>query len=237
MIRLDNVRLLQQSIRAIANFISEGNFRFNDKGISFRAIDPSQIVFVDYNMPKESFKEFKVEPSLVGVDIEAFDKILKRALPNDVLEMELEESSLTINFLGEMERSFRLSLIEINEEEANIPSTEFDATVKVNARILLEALKDAALFSSSVILQVNKKTFSIEARGSQGALKNILKKTIVSSKKDLRSKYSLTFLENIVKEADPESTILLELKNEAPMKISYNIGKATIQFYLAHMIL
>lgn len=237
MIKLDDVRILQQSIRAIANFISEGNFRFNDKGISFRAIDPSQIVLVDYNLPKELFKEFKVEPSFIGVDVEKFDKILKRALPNDTMELKLEESCILINFSGEMIRDFRLSLIEVNEADVKLPEHEFDATIKVSARILQEALKDAALFSSSIVFDVDKKDFSIEARGNNGTLKSSLKKIDVSSKRNVNTKFSLNFLENIVKEANPENTILLELKNEAPMRISYNIGKTSIKFYLAHMIL
>lgn len=237
MIKLDNVRLLQHSVRAISNFIKEGNFRFNDNGISFKAIDPSQIVLVDYNMPKELFKEFKVEPSFIGIDVEEFDKIMRRALANDVMEIHLEDSYLLVNFLGEMERAFRLPLIEVAEEDVNIPEQEFDATVRVNARILQEALKDATLFSSSIVLQVKDGKFSLEAKGSQGKLENNLKKVNVSAKKDVNSKYSLSFLENIAKEANPESTILLELKDNAPMKISYNIGKTNIQFHLAHMIL
>jgi hypothetical protein len=40
-----------------------------------------------------------------------------------------------------------------------------------------------------------------------------------------------------VKEADNEKRVSLELRTDAPMKISYNIGDTTIQFYLAHMIL
>lgn len=237
MIKLDNVRLLQQSIRAISNFISEGNFRFNDSGISFRAIDPSQIVLVDYNMPKELFKEFKVEPSFVGIDIEEFDKVMKRALPGDTMKIDLEDSYLLVNFLGEMERSFKLSLIEVGEDEVNIPEHEFDASIKINANTMQEALKDATLFGTSVVLQVKDGKFSLEAKGSQGTLANNIKKAKVSMKKEVNSKYSLNFLENIVKEANPESMISLELKDNAPMKISYSIGKTNIQFHLAHMIL
>ncbi len=51
------------------------------------------------------------------------------------------------------------------------------------------------------------------------------------------SKYSLTYLQNIVKEADSESNLLIEFKNDAPMKVSFDIGKSKIKFYLAHMLL
>ena len=86
MIKLSKVAPFQTAIRAISNFISEGNFRFNDKGISFKAIDPSQIVLVHYEAPRSFFDEFKVEPSYVGIDLDEFNKVMKRALPNDSVE-------------------------------------------------------------------------------------------------------------------------------------------------------
>ncbi|MBU0636416.1 hypothetical protein KKE06_05305, partial [Candidatus Micrarchaeota archaeon] len=51
------------------------------------------------------------------------------------------------------------------------------------------------------------------------------------------AKFSLNFLQNIVREAENEKKVSLELRNDAPMKISYPIGDTTIQFYLAHMLL
>ena len=59
----------------------------------------------------------------------------------------------------------------------------------------------------------------------------------MKSSADTQSKYSLNFLQNIVREADADKKILLELKTDSPMKISYPIGDSEINFYLAHMIL
>jgi len=240
MIKLSRIAPFQTAIRAISNFISEGNFRFNDKGISFKAIDPSQIVLVHYVAPAAIFDDFEVEPSFVGIDLEEFNKVMKRALHNDTLEMDLDDSHLLVKLRGNLERSFRLSLIDITDDEAEIPQQEYDAVIEVNARTLQEALKDAALFGSSIVFKVEKGKLLIEARGSQGTLRTEAKQSDlikIKASKDVTSKYSLNFLENIVKEADPDSTISLELKNEAPMRISYPIEDTKIQFYLAHMIL
>jgi len=240
LIKLTNIEPWQTAIRAISNFISEGNFRFNDKGVSFKAIDPSQIVLVNYHVDKSFFDKFNVEPTLIGIDLDEFNKVMRRASPHDVLEMDITDSYLDVNLKGELNRNFRLSLIDVSEEEAEIPEQEFDAMVEINARVLQEALKDASLFGSSVVFRIEGKKLLIEARGSQGTLKTEAKEAElvkVKAKKDITSKYSLNFLENIVKEAHPDSRVLLELKNEAPMRISYNIGDTKIQFHLAHMIL
>jgi len=240
LIKLSKVAPFQNAIRAISNFISEGNFRFNDNGISFKAIDPSQIVLVHYEAPKSFFESFDVEPSFVGIDLDEFNKVMRRASPHDSVEMDLNDTHLAISLKGDLDRNFRLSLIDISDDEAEIPQQEYDVKIEARAHILQEALKDAALFGSSVVFKVEKGKLLIEARGSQGTLKTEAKQNAslkVKAKKDVVSKYSLNFLENIVKEADPNSIITLELKSEAPMRISYAIEDTTIQFHLAHMIL
>lgn len=240
MIELKNVMVLQKAVNAIASFISEGNFRFSSNGLSFKAIDPSQIVLVNYSVAKSAFDKYDIEPNFVGVDIAEFNKIMQRAMPNDKMQLELDENEIHVKFEGELSRSFKLPLIDISEEEVNIPSPKFDAKVAINARILKEALKDAGLFGSSVVLKAKGNVFSIEARGSQGILKTVSKETpglSVKADSEVLSKYSLNFLQNIVKEADAEQQIFLELKSDAPMRASYKIGESTIEFYLAHMIL
>jgi len=239
-IELKKTAFFQQAIGAISSFINEGNFRFNNQGLFFKAIDPSQVALVDYFVDKKLFDKFEVEPSFVGLDLIEFNKILQRALPNDSLSMALTDSELAIKLEGDLIRSFHLPLIDINEEEINIPKPIFEAVVQVNGRTFKEILKDAALFGSSVVFKVKNNSFQVEAKGNNGILRTVAKEAklvSVKSSSDITAKYSLNFLQSIVKEADNEKKISLELKSDAPMKISYNVGDTTIQFYLAHMIL
>lgn len=240
MLELRTADVWQKTLNAVSSFISEGNFRFTDKGVAFRAMDPSQVVLVDFFMDKKVFEKYVLEPSYVGVDLVEFSKILSRAQPLDKLQLELNENELHVQLEGELSRSFHLPLIEVSEAEVNIPNARFDAHVEVNARVFKEALKDAALFGSSVVLKVKGKQLVIEARGPQGNLHIVSKEGKAVSVKDsgeVTSKYSLNFLTAIVKEADPEKQVLLDLKSDAPMRVSYSIDGCSLQFYLAHMIL
>jgi len=226
MITLKNVDSWKKAIDAISSFINEGNFRFNDNGVSLKATDPSQVVLVNFLMQKNAFDKFELEPSFVGLDIVELNKIMSRALPNDKLLIKLSDNEMKLNLEGAISRSFSLPLLDVSEEEIKMPSQEFDASVEINARILKEALKDASLFGSSVVLRVKEGQLSIEARGSSGTLHSVAKQQaknlIIKSKGEVVSKYSLT---------------LLQLKNDAPMRVSYKIGPAEIEFFLAHMIL
>lgn len=240
MLEFRNVQQWQKAIGAISSFIAEGNFRFNNSGIAFKAIDPSQIALVDYFVDKKQFVRFEVEPSFVGLDLVEFNKILQRALPNDKLLLNLSDSELTVKLEGDILRTFHLPLIDVAEKEVNIPQPQFDAVIQINGRVFKEILKDAALFGSSVVLKVQKDSFVVEAKGNNGVLKTVAKEAkiiSVKSNSDIACKFSLNFLQNIVKEAESEKKISLELKNDAPMKISYPLGETVIQFYLAHMLL
>ncbi len=233
---------VKRTVDAIASFISEGNFRFTEKGISLRAVDPSQIVLVDCFIEKSAFSQYQIEPTLVGVDIVELARMLARSLPNDKLFLDVSDSEMELKLEGDFTRSFSLPLIDVSdgEKEIKIPENKFDARVEINARLLKEALKDAHIFGSSVTLRVSNKQFHIEARGSQGTLHTVSKEGKLISVKhgvDVTSKYSLNYLSNVVKEADNDSIITLELKSDAPLRVSYEIGKTKLQYYLAHMIL
>ena len=240
MIELKKVDSLRKSISAISSFISEGNLRFNNEGLHIKAIDHSQIVLVDFMMESSAFDKFEVEPAFVGVDLSELNKIMSRALLNDRMHLSLTDSELRLELAGELDRHFNLPLIDVREDEINLPKHTYDATVDISAKLLKEALKDAGLFGSSVVLRTKGDRFIIEAKGSQGALSadsKDAKGVKVKSSKDVTAKFSLNFLQNIVKEAEAEDKVSMHLKNDAPMRVSYDVGKCRLEFYLAHMIL
>jgi len=240
MIELKNVELWRKTLGAISCFIPEGNFRFNENGISLRAMDPSQIVLVDMHMGVKIFDKFDIEPTFVGMDVEELSKIMNRSMPQDKLLMDLNDSELTVKLDGELHRQFKLPLIDVADDEVELPKAEYDAKIEITARILKEALKDANLFGSSVVFKIKKGQFFIEAKGQQGVMSTAAKKTKAISVKangEVVSKYSLNYLSNIVKEADSDKKITLEIKTDSPMKVSYKIGDCELQYHLAHMML
>ncbi|MEK6970631.1 MAG: hypothetical protein AABW68_02960 [archaeon] len=242
MIETQDIASFKRTIDAISSFISEGNFRFGEKGISLRAVDPSQIVLVDCFIEKNAFSSYDLEPTYVGVDVVELSRMLARSLVNDRLVLDVDENELSLELEGDFSRKFHLPLIDVTEGEKDLklPSQNFDAKVEINARLLKESLKDALLFGSTVLVSVKDGKFWIEAKGSQGNLKTVSRQgTLIAVKGSgvVTSKYSLNFLSTIVKEADPDSMVLLEFKSDAPMRITYSIGKSKMQYYLAHMIL
>jgi len=238
MIELRQVDFFKSAVESISSFIPEGNFRFTDKGIFFKAIDPSQVVLVDYFVEKKCFDKYLIEPNFVGIDLVEFNKILQRALPHDKLFIDISDAELKLKLESDLKRNFRLPLIDVSGEDPKNPSIEYDAKIEISSGSLKEVLKDASLFGSSVVLKVSEGKFFVEAKGSQGVMESeATKVSHVSSTKEITAKFSLNFFQNIVRQADNEKQITIELKNDSAMRVSYSIGPSRIVFYLAHMIL
>jgi proliferating cell nuclear antigen len=238
MIVLKNVDFFKKALEAISSFIPEGNIRFSDKGIYFKAVDPSQVVLVDYFIDKKLFDDYSIEPNFVGVDLVELNKIIQRTLPKDKLTIDLTDSELKIRLESDLKRSFRLPLIDVNGDEAKTPDVKYDSKIIIGSVSLKEMLRDANLFGSSVIIKIKNGKFSVEARGPQGTMDSeATSVSKIDSLKDIHTKFSLSFFQTILKEADSAEKIVLELKNDSPIRVSFNIGQSKIVFYLAHMIL
>lgn len=242
---LENASVFKKSIDAIAVLIDEAEFIIdNESGVRLKATDPSQISMIDFRLEKSAFKHFRVENlTKIGIDLDYLAQIMSRAKPTDELTLALDEtkSRLLVSFKGESKRSFAVPLIDVSAAELPSPKIEFDATVKMLASILQDGLKDAELISSHITVGVSDKSFFLKANSSKGSVENETsrkEKGILdfNAKKECSSMFPLDYLNDMLKVASSDTEITVHLKANAPIKISYPIGKAEITYFLAPRI-
>ncbi len=228
----------KNSIDAIAALIDEGTLQISKEGLKLRAMDPSQIALVDFELKASAFEKYTVEkPISVGVDFSELLKITKRLRTEDKIELSLDKR-LNMIFRGETTRSFSLSIIESTSSPPKEPIVDFTAEVKIGANTLKEALKDAELVSNHVALVIGD-SFGIKADGDTGSVDikfpegNILSKDV---KKEARSVFALDQLNNLLRASDIQSIIILKMRTDAPVKIEYAIGEGRVLYYLAPRI-
>ena len=234
----------QKSIDAIAVLIDEAEFILDEKGLALKATDPSQISMIDFFLEKAAFKEFDVkEKAKIGLDLDYLRQIMSRAKADDELTIELDsdQNRLNVKFKGASTRKFNLPLIDISTAELPNPKIEFDAEVKLLASVLQDALKDAALVSSHVSIGIETNKFIVRADSSKGNLDSVTEKDKkylieLNAKKDAMSMFPLDYLQDMLKAAQSATEIQVNLKANAPIEISYEIGKAKIKYFLAPRI-
>lgn len=236
-----DARFFKQCTDAISNLIDEGTFEATSKGLHLRSMDPSQIAMVDFTLPSEAFEKFSVEDKAsFGVNLVDWGKVLARSRPGEKLTVSLEEreSKCALEFVGESKRNFRMPLLDLGGAPPQLPKISFDAHVKIRSSAFKAMLHDAGLLSSHVVLHAKDGAFFVEAHGDSGDL-------VVETKKDsqsiaelvvdsqARAMYPFEYLDDLSKAASDDSVVEISLKNDAPVKVSYSVGKAELSYYLA----
>ncbi|HIQ10055.1 MAG TPA: hypothetical protein EYH23_00865 [Euryarchaeota archaeon] len=242
---LEDPRAWKQAVDAVSSFLPEGVFYFTEEGARLSAIDPSQVVLVDFFAPKNVFTEYETADASIRVplDLGEYTKILSRASTDDRLLMVLEDVNLFVALErsdGSLRREFYIPLMDVPDRGADISPTGGTVTVRLLARIFKDALKDAVLFSSAAVLVARGDVFMVEAKGQGGTARTVARRgenVSIEGGPEAVSMYSLPFLQNIVRPADPDSFVELSFGSDTPLKVSYAVGGVNLTFYLAHMIL
>lgn len=241
---LENAVDFKRSMDAIAVLVDEAQLVINSEGVSLKATDPSQISMVNFELPKSAFKEFKMdEPLKLGLDLDYISQILSRARKDDSLKLELDKNKTTlkVTFTGQGTRSFTVPLIDVTEQQLPNPKIEFDAELRLTSDALKDAFKDAELISSHVVLEAAAQALVVRAHSSKGTLAHEVSKTEkcvkeFTVKNACKSIFPLDYLQDMLKASDVSTEVSLNLKSEAPVKVSYSIGAARVSYFLAPRI-
>ncbi len=240
---LTDATIFKKSIEAISILIDEAELIVKEDGLELKATDPSQISMVDFSMPKKAFEKFSCEETRLGLDLDYLNQVLSRSQSSDKLVLTLDEKKafLNVKFIGRAERSFQVPLIDISSSEVPTPKIEFDSELIINAGFLQSAFKDAALISSHITLGCSDELFYIKANSSKGNLVEEVKKdkenlSELKVKTECKSMFPLDYLQDMVKAASASENLTLFIKTNAPVKISYLVGEASITYFLAPRI-
>lgn len=238
MITSKNITLFKKSLESISGLIQETNVRFKDEGIYIKSIDKTQIILVDFFMPKAIFDNYSVDPSLIGLNIFELNNMISRSFESDKLKLELGDNQLDISLTGTLNRKFNLSYIDVLDQEVNVPEMKYSTEIVLKAYLLKEILKDVSLISSTLTFKVIDDKFIVEAIGEKGKIETNIPKIKLKSKKNIFLKFSLSYLKNILKSIDNDTEITLRLEEDAPLYIEYYIENLVlIKIYLSSMLI
>ncbi len=239
--KMENIDLLRDSIATIAEFIDETELQIKEKGLEMVAADRAVVVVVDFAIYRDVFSEYVFDNERrIGINLQNLLQILRRAAPNDVMTMQLEDNKFHIIFSGDSTRHFVLPLIDISKDETPpLEKLEFSASLKINSDILSSGVDDAELITDSVVFTVRKDMLSMKAE-SDSSLSQLevlsgsdgLK--IIDIGEPVRARYSLDYLKKIIKARKLAGEADISIGTDYPMKIEFNVpGKMRLGFVLA----
>lgn len=242
---LEDVGLIQDSMKTISDLISEGIFQFTEDGVKLIAADPAMVALVDFQIEKDVFEQYDIdEGEKVGLNLENLYSILRRANSDDTITFELGEDDSQFHIIMENSSTRNFSLPILNLSEDDIPSTdqlEFTVDVDMETAVLEDAIKDALVVGDSVTVSSDGESLRIQAEGDQsnvdfeisGDAEGILELKGTNAE----SMFSLDYLNSMVGAKKLSDTVELRLGEDFPMRLNFEVPeKARLSFVLAPRI-
>jgi len=242
---LDDVGLLQDSLKTISDLISEGLFQLTDDGIRLVAADPAMVALVDFTLEEDVFESYDLdEEAKIGLNIENLYSIVRRANANDtiVLEVKEDDSQFYITMKNSSTRNFSLPILNLSEDD--IPDTqnlEFSVTADLETGVLENAVKDAMVVGDSVVIEADSDAISISAEGDQSnvdfEIEGDADGVLELEGGEARSMFSLDYLNNMIGGSKLSDTVTVKLGDDFPMRLDFEVPeKALLSFVLAPRI-
>jgi len=182
----------------------------------------------------------------VGLNLDDFDKILKRASSDDALELSFktEEQKLKIKMIRKestKSRVFSLASQELDIEEPpldKLKSVEYPAIWSIEPDFLVEALKDGEIYSEILNIEaIEGEGLKFASWGTIGEMEYQLGLDDLISN-DLSDRqvgsFSIIFLKSIMKLSDITEELEISAKTDHPLKLFFKLLEgAELEYYLA----
>lgn len=151
------------------SLLDEANLIASEDGLFLRAMDPSQVAMIDFQLSALNFNECLCTngPYRLGLDVAEFLGILRRGQANDTFEIQLNGTTkLDIHYRGQLERKFGLNLLDLGETDYPAPEINTKASITIETKIFHSIVKDAEVIADHFDFIADKKKQQFEFRAS-----------------------------------------------------------------------
>ncbi|MBI5061573.1 MAG: proliferating cell nuclear antigen (pcna) [Candidatus Aenigmarchaeota archaeon] len=238
--QIDDLTILKDSMSAISELIDETDLIIRKDGIKMVASDRAVIAVVDFFLSRNAFSKYEYNNDLrIGINLANFLRILKRAMPNDIMKIRIKDNKFEIKLSGDSQRSFMLPIIDVSKEDIPpIDKLDFHSSFEINNEILSNGIEDADLITDSLVFNVNQEGISLKAESDSSSAElelvpgNSLKSLTI--KQPTRARYSLDYLKKIIKAKRLSESAVIHMSTDYPLKIMFSVPeKIQLNFILA----
>lgn len=238
---LSQAAVWKRCIDAISTLIEEGIFSVSPAKVRFNSMDPARISMVDFELSAESFETYKVDATKnIGLNLEDMNKMLRRARPGDRLKMALDEQTnrFVLTFEGISVTTFSIPLLDLGESAAPTPQIPFTATIRMEAGVLSEALKDVGIVGDHVTLRATPDFLRLEGESDVESVNVRLNKQSegmahMEVKQECRAIYIISYIQNMLKAAETTDIVELECGQDLPLRLTVPLEGGRLAFLLA----
>jgi len=233
LIKLDNPKILSEVVSIISELVTEVKIKVNEDGLSILAVDPANVALTSFLLPAKSFSQFEAKEEVLGVNLDSLKNVLKRCGSGSSLILQSEDNTLKIEIHDKIKREFKLALINIEQEEKEMPSLEFECRVEMNSLDFYEAIEDCSIVADSCTFSLQEGKFVIEAKGLHSTKSEFSGDEAKIEGKEARAKYSLEYLRKFTKACKLTEKAIINFSTDYPLKLEFLESDFGLAFVLA----
>lgn len=235
-LELSDTKIMKDSFNSISKIVDEVVCNVDSEGFSLSAMDRSHICFVFLNLKASVFDEYICDaPDKICIDTAEFMRILKRIKGNDVLKLSIDNNNLIIGLHGDVDREFKIRLIDLDYETPAPPSMEFPSSASVGSTIVNDAITDMELFSEKLYFILDEDYFIVNADGEFGDANFKYLHGEEGVNETVKACYSIPKLKDIFQASKFSDVVEVSLGNDMPLGLKFELitGDGELRYLLA----
>lgn len=163
---LSDPSIFKTSFEAISSIVDEVQIEVDSDGLRLNVIDRSHITFVHLDLKESLFDIFQCDkPIKLNIDTEELMKVLKRSKSDDVMELTVDGGNLIVTFEGEVKKTFKVKLIDLEYDTPTPPSIEYPVKISIPIGTLKETIQDIEIVADRVEFNINQDVLKLKAVG------------------------------------------------------------------------
>ena len=226
-------------VEALKEILTEANFIFDETGIKLMAMDSTHTILIHMKLEGNNFEYFYCPKKVViGVNMLNFFKLIKTMGNSETLTLFVEndnENKLGILISNSEKISqtiYKLNLLDITDENINIPPAEFETELSLPSNDFQKIIRDMINIGEQIEIKSIGSQLILNCNGDFASQETILGETNNGLKFNqtspeelpIQGMFSLKYLILFTKCTNMCNQINLYIKNDYPLIIKYSVA-------------
>jgi len=225
----------------LKDILNDVNIYFKPNGVRIITLDTACSALVDVFLSAENFEEYSCPQEVIaGVNISNTFKLLKTITNNDTITMSIDNKEfIDILIHNDSKKSvtkFKLKLLDINEEQIELPEVEMSVVTTMQSTDFQRICRDMNNIATNVTIIRSDKLFTIKCEGDFANQDTTIEcSDNTCNTNTVSGIYSLKYLNIFTKATGMCSNVqILQEQENRFLVLKYNVANlGDLKFYLA----
>lgn len=229
-----NAELFARIIDSIKDLNPYANFDFTEEGLHMQVMDTSHVSLSSLVLTKDTFEEYTCENNMtLGLNLKSLVLVLRNSKgplhlssKGEKLHLNVQKNSGTAHYV--------LNLMDIESDQLGLPDITYDSIAVLPSSMFAKVVKDFSDISDTCAITIDER-LHVSACGDIGNVtwqsSDDCKCTVINETPKLN--FGIRYMCLFLKAASVSNEVILGLKADAPICLTFTVGSSHLRFYLA----